>query len=279
MFRLASKLAFKSVGIYRHRLQVHYARRAINTTLQKKRTTNAKYKTAYSKVTMEEAEKRLGFMITEFEDDAIPVSLMLAEAKPEIEGLGKDEVQETKAKVYDHIVEFLEGEGYPTESDEDFKEANINDLVFAIIIPIIAAFRHKTGRKLRLRREKEITAVDSETGGYQESIMMDLIAVGSRKFVFLVEAKRSSLGEAKRQCLLAMKDMGDNNGGGVVYGFVTTGEQWQMLRYDGTVFTQTENFLVLFPNMGQEKGRWMKGHSIIVDCIHAALRSGGFVTT
>ncbi|KAG0638155.1 hypothetical protein HOY80DRAFT_1137754 [Tuber brumale] len=167
MFRLVTRLALTSAAIYRYYPQVHYASRAMGRTL-KYRTTNWKYKTAYPKVTMEEAEKRLGFMF--------------------------------------------------------------NDLVLAIIMPIVIAFKSKTGRDLRLQREKESIAVDSKTGGYEEFAMVDMIGVGNRKFVFLVEAKKSSLGEGKRQCLLAMKDMGDRNGGGLVYGFATTGEQWQMLR-------------------------------------------------
>ncbi|KAG0635652.1 hypothetical protein HOY80DRAFT_1024944 [Tuber brumale] len=202
---------------------------------------------------------------------------MLAEARPVIEGLGKDQVQETKEKVYDRIFEFLGCEGYPTLSDQDFKEANINDLVFAILAPIVTDFRRKTGRDICLLREKQIIAVDSKTYGYEEFVLVDLIGMKGQKFVFVVEAKTSSLGEANRQCLLAMKDMGDRNGGSVVYGFVTTGEQWQMLRYDGAVFTQTIKFLVLSQNMRQEKETWMKEASVVVECIHAALRSGGFV--
>ncbi|RPA92380.1 hypothetical protein L873DRAFT_1817699, partial [Choiromyces venosus 120613-1] len=69
---------------------------------------------------MEEAEMRLGFMFRKFESDAISVRHMLTEAKPEIDGLEKNEVQETKETVYDRIVELVEGEGYPTEVDEDF---------------------------------------------------------------------------------------------------------------------------------------------------------------
>jgi hypothetical protein len=42
------------------------------------------------------------------------------------------------------------------------------------------------------------------------------------------------------QCLLAMKDTRDINGGGEVYGFVTTGKAWRMLKYDGTSFELTE---------------------------------------
>jgi len=47
--------------------------------------------------------------------------------------------------------------------------------------------------------------------------MVDLVSVTEEKFVPIVEAKRSSLGEAMKQCLLAMKDMRKNNGGGTVW--------------------------------------------------------------
>lgn len=58
------------------------------------------------------------------------------------------------------------------------------------------------------------------------------------------------------QCLLSMKDMKDNNGSvGEVYRFVTTEEHWRMIRYDGTSFTTTENFTVLFGTMGANKKR------------------------
>ncbi|KAH8147934.1 uncharacterized protein LAJ45_08035 [Morchella importuna] len=64
-----------------------------------------------------------------------------------------------------------------------------------------------------------------------------------------------------------MKDMRDNNGGGEVYGFVTTGETWRMLRYDDISFKMTRKIEVLFEGMGQEKGLWMKDYSALVDCI------------
>ncbi|PUU76419.1 hypothetical protein B9Z19DRAFT_1088385 [Tuber borchii] len=202
---------------------------------------------------------------------------MLQEAKPQTAGLREEQLSETKEKVYRQIVQYVECEGYPTESDEDFREANINDLVYSILAPIVADFRKSTGRNIYLRREKQITALDCRAYGYQEFVLVDLIGLENEKYVFVVEAKKSSLGEAKRQCLLAMKDMGDRNGRGVIYGFVTTGEQWQMLQYDGTVFSQTDHLLVLFRGVGQRKEKWMNEASIIVDCIHAVLRSGGFV--
>lgn len=99
-------------------------------------------------------------------------------------------------------------------------------------------------------REKEIISTDNETdetGGAGEFVVMDRISVGEEKLVVVMKAKRSSIGEAMKQCLLAMKDARDNNGGGEVYGFVTgylanAQIQWEAsndkqnrrtIRYDG----------------------------------------------
>ena len=70
-----------------------------------------------------------------------------------------------------------------------------------------------------------------------------------------------------KQCLLGMKDARDNNGEGVVYGFVTTGEHWQMLSYDGKEFYQTRKIAMVFIGMDQENELWMKDCSVLVDCI------------
>ena len=51
-----------------------------------------------------------------------------------------------------------------------------------------------------------------------------------------------------RQCLLSMRDMWDNNDGGIVYGFVT-GEHWQVFRYDGKEFQKTRTITALFEGM------------------------------
>ena len=56
------------------------------------------------------------------------------------------------------------------------------------------------------------------------------------KFVLIFEGKRSSVGEAMKQCLLALQDARDNNGEGKVYGFITVGDHWRMLCYDGSKF-------------------------------------------
>ena len=232
---------------------------------------------SYSKVTREEAEERLGFSLEDFEETVIPVSQMLEEADAKNNGLGKDELVLIKHKVYERILEYLVSEGFPTESTADFKEANINDLVFTIITPVIAACRTRLGRKLRLRREKKIAALDGKYGGLEEFVTVDLIGVGKSKFVFVVEAKKTNLAEAKIQCLLPMLDMAAINSGGAVYGFVTSGPQWQMIRLDNKHFKQTNTFDAMFHTMGQEKARWLENYSLVIDAVHAALMAGGLV--
>ena len=237
------------------------------------------HKTSYSMLSHREAEKRLGFNLRTFDLHAISVTQMLATADQEakIQGLMGEEVKEAKETVYGRIAEYLEGEGYPSDMNEDFTEANINDLVFTVLIPVISMFKRKTAQNLCLKREKAIIVKDGEMSGNQQFVMVDLVGVNDRKFVFVVEAKNESLGEAKKLCLVTMKDIGEMNEGGVVYGFITTGEDWKMLRFDGTTFTQSESFSVLFHNMAKNKQRWMQEGSVVVDCIHATLRSGGFI--
>jgi len=80
-----------------------------------------------------------------------------------------------------------------------------------------------------------------------------------------------------KQCVLSMKDARNKNGGGEVYGFVTTGESWQMLKYNGASFQMTRKIDVLFNGMDQEGKLWMKDNSVLVDCMYVAL-SNGIVT-
>jgi len=84
---------------------------------------------------------------------AIPIGEMLANAKHSLEGLNKDIIFNTKGKVYDCIIEYLQVEGRPAKANPDFK-ANISDLVYSIIGPIIRNSIRMTRRNIRLKREK-----------------------------------------------------------------------------------------------------------------------------
>ncbi|KAF8538993.1 hypothetical protein BDD12DRAFT_883625 [Trichophaea hybrida] len=167
------------------------------------------------------------------DSEALLVERMLAEARYKPEGEDFNAILETKEKVYEKMVRYLKIEGNPSEANADFKEANINDLVYVTIHPILFDFTCRTGRDIRLLREKEIVSMEFETGDTEEFVVVDLISVTEEKFVLVIEARRSSLRQAMKQCLLSMKDMRDVNDGGEVYGFVRTGETWRMLKYDG----------------------------------------------
>ena len=101
-----------------------------------------------------------------------------------------DVSRETKEKVYGRIKEYLEIEGYPAEAESDFKVPSIIDLVYATISLIprdsIRTVQHKN---ISLRREKEIIGTDKETGGYEESVVVDLISVTEEKFIIVRREK------------------------------------------------------------------------------------------
>ena len=111
--------------------------------------------------------------------------------------------------------------------------------------------------------------------GIEEFVVVDEISVTEEKAVFIIEAKEGFFGQGMKQILLAMKDAGDNHCGGVVYGFVTTGQFWQMLTYDGGVFRTTRDLRVF--NRMNDKDRWMEDCSVLVDCLVVALSNGGIV--
>jgi len=127
-----------------------------------------------------------------------------------------------KEAVYTHILQYLNIKGYPTEANQYFKEENVSDLVLYTVGPILDAVRHM-GRNIRLTREKEIPSVNGEMGGNEEFVVIDRIAIGSDRFVLIIEAKRASTGQAMKQIVLSLKDARDNTGG-VIHGLEHSGE-------------------------------------------------------
>ncbi|PUU79528.1 hypothetical protein B9Z19DRAFT_1125034 [Tuber borchii] len=210
---------------------------------------------SYSKTTIQEAQERLGTTLDSLAHDAIPVEKMLEQCKSL--GAVESERNELKRKVYKTIVQLLHVTGYPTKGDPDFGVANTGDLICLILFPIISHFQHKTGRSVRLRRDKEILSEESEMGDREEYLTMALILVDGQELILVIGAKECFVEEAIKQCLLTMKDMRDRNGVGEVYGFVTTGETWQMLSYDGA-FRMTRKMDVLFDGMDRDPELWLK---------------------
>ncbi|KAF8429509.1 hypothetical protein EV426DRAFT_123779 [Tirmania nivea] len=63
----------------------------------------------------------------------------------------------------------------------------------------------------------------------------------------------------------------------IVYGFITTGVVWRMLRYDAGdgSFLVSNRIEAVFDTMRRERERWIRDFSVIVDCVYAALGDRG----
>jgi len=226
------------------------------------------YESSYSEMSLVAAEKRLGLNFQTFVSEATSVDRMLAEAGCVGGNIVDAIINGMKQKVSSNIFEYLNFEGYPTEACPDFKRANINDLILYIIGPILWGFNIVLGEgNVVLRREKEIISPDSKTGGCGEFVVVEESWVNDL-LILIIESK-PCLGEAIKHCLLAMKDMWSSNAKGKVYGFIMTGEDWRMASYDGITPQMTEKFTVSLTTKSRDQV------SVLVDCIIAALRSGG----
>lgn len=227
---------------------------------------------SYSKTTIQEAQERLGITLDSLDHDAIPVETMLEQCM----SLGAIESgrNELKREIYKRIVQLLNAQGYPTKGDPEFGVANTADLFCSILYPLVSHIQRKTGRNVRLLRDKEVFSEESEMGGGEEYLAIALILVDGEKLVLVIGAKECFVEEAMKQCLLTMKDMRDRNGVGEVYGIVMTGETWQMVSYDGA-FQMARKMDVLFDGMDRDAELWMKEYSVLVDCICTGLSAGG----
>ncbi|KAF8455234.1 hypothetical protein BDZ91DRAFT_746777 [Kalaharituber pfeilii] len=67
----------------------------------------------------------------------------------------EDWMLSVKKNVYDLIVYYLFVEGYPQEDNRDFKESNVNNLVYVTISPVVADFKRKTGAEEYAAVERE----------------------------------------------------------------------------------------------------------------------------
>ncbi|PUU80207.1 hypothetical protein B9Z19DRAFT_1063653 [Tuber borchii] len=277
-----SRLSTKRIHFFRafsSTMQHFYLQKILleSSTNPKSTKGNKKWQTSYSRIAQTDALERSGLDMQKFDQGSIPVRRMLSEAYCGIEGIRVNAVDAMKEKVYARILEHIQIKGYPSEASIGFRDLNVNDLVLYILGPIMFDFQKETGREIKLRREIELVSSDSPTGGFEEFVIVDTISTTETSFILIIESKQTTLGHGIRQCLLAMYDMFSHNGGGKAYGFVTTGELWRMIRYDGTKFQMTEIFHCLFGEIGQQKSRWMEEYSVVVECILVALHSGGIL--
>ena len=207
-----------------------------------------KYMTSFSNVSQGEAELILGFEFRKFYRSQLPLEQFITKTVPE----------QLKKKVFERLMDCMDSEGFPEASIAPMNESVVTDYV-GLILQVLVAYYNRTMHRdddLILSREKQIISKDEQVGGNMEFVIMQKISVMNTRYVLVVEAKRDSLGKGLVQLLLALKSMWEiNNDQKLVYGFVTTAINWQLVTYDGQTWKLSETSTVLFGNMEQQEDR------------------------
>lgn len=223
-----------------------------------------RYTTSYSNVTQRDAEKRIGIRI---------INLTQEEKDPfDIVGEVREVSQKITEKVYGRLVDSIKAEGFPSGGIEPFKEVVINDFVGDVMRVVVSEYKTESRKEnIILTREKEIIGEDEETGGNMEFVLIDTISVSEDRYLIVIEVKKDIMEKGLVQCLLSLKDMYDVNGDGrVVYGFVTTGVDWKLIKYDGS-FIISDKMTLLFSRMSERKEEWLEKYSQVVDIIYRTI--------
>jgi hypothetical protein len=121
-------------------------------------------------------------------------------------------------------------------------EAVVTDYVGLILQAMISHCRRTMNRRyLILTREKQIISKDKTVGRNMELVIIQMINVENTRYMLVIKPKRGSFGKGLNQLLLALKSMWDiNSSQKLVYGFVTTETNWQLVAYDGQTWTLSE---------------------------------------
>ncbi|CAF0860118.1 unnamed protein product [Rotaria sordida] len=182
-----------------------------------------------------QAESILGFELDIFYDSQIPLKQFITTTTPE----------QLKKKIFERLIDCIISEGYPEAAISPMNESVVRDNIGVILQAMVSYYKLTMNRNdLKLLREKEIIT------------------------------KRDSLGKELTQLLLALKSMYDiNNDKKLVYGFLTTAIQWQLVTYDGQTWKLSELSTVLLANMRKQEDRWLKNNTQILDVIYSILSS------
>ncbi|KAJ3382883.1 hypothetical protein HDU92_004511 [Lobulomyces angularis] len=234
-------------------------------SLDRTKRRKLEWKRSYSSCTQSEAEERIGKRFTDICNNARPVNELL-DLNNTI-----DKSKNIKDEIYKGLCMCIDLEDYPIGNIEPFKEANTADFAFIVLANVMKYYKDTENiSSIKLRRESTIVSKDNQTGGREEYIVVDCIELIDR-YILVVETKNTNLISCLKQCILALKDCYDNNNDGKrVFGLLTTGIAWQMVTYKDGEISISEEIPVAFPLMMQNKDRWMKDYSLIIDCMQTS---------
>ena len=224
-----------------------------------------KYVTSFSNMSQEDAEKILGFRFARFYCSQKPLDQFTTKKAP----------QSWKKEIFQQLVHCLDSEGYPEASILPLNQAVVTDYV-GTILRIMVAYCNRTMKhsNIQLTREKQIISNDEQIGEDIEFVVIHNLTENDVRYVIVVEAKRDSLGNGLTQLLLAMKSTFDiNNDQKLVYGFVTTAIDWQLITFDGQRWNLYNRSTILFGSMKKQEDLWLNNFTQILDIIYYILSS------
>lgn len=235
---------------------------ADSTTSSKRKR---KYITAFSNVSQEEAELILGLDFVTFYELQTPIEQFITQSAPE----------QLKKEIFKRLNDCMVSDGFPEATFPFMNESVVTDYVGTVLMAMVSNHKCMMNRQdLRLSREKQIISADEQVDGNMEFVVIQRINVGTIRYVLVVEAKRDSFGKGLTQLLLALKSIWDINGDQkLVYGFITTAVDWQLVTYDGKTWKLSERCTLVLPEIGKKEDRWLKNNTQILDAIHSVLSS------
>jgi len=202
--------------------------------------------------------------------EVVPIHQMCAVDGGNSEVIQMSSVQALKEKVYEYMLKYLQVKKYPIQIR--LEEVNVNHLVLYILGPIIQVvnFQNTSRRSIKVQRVMEIVGLNSQTRGYKKFVVNDRISIIDQVSIFVIESKHTKLDLGIRQCLLAMYDIFNYREKGKGYGFVTIGEEWRMIVYDGSKYQMTESFFAVFGEIDTNKNLWIEECWIVAECVLVA---------
>ena len=213
--------------------------------------------TEYAKMTQAEAETKLNISI-----DKLP-TISLEEMLGSIPKVSSS----LKCLVYEKIVGSSTLK-YPTGLPESgWVTPKAGDLVLFAIMPvlsdIICTFELKAAMYRAQTMDKEFQELEGTT----------LIKLAEERHALIIEAKQNNTLSGLKQLLLGMKDVVEHSGPArkVYYGYTTTGAAWRMVDYDGKDFRISPEMHLVFDGLAENKDKWLKDYSKVIDCLHFGL--------
>ncbi|CAF4716388.1 unnamed protein product [Rotaria sp. Silwood1] len=225
-----------------------------------------KLMTSFSNLSQQQVESLLGFKFHEFYNNQIPIEEFITRTAP----------KKLKEKIFDRLIDCILSEGYPEATISSNNELVIIDNVGIILQVIVSYFKRTMKRNdLMLLRKQQIPSKNKQFDKNMEYVIVQTTNnVENNRYLLVVEPKSGSLEKRLIQLLWILKSTWDiNNDNKIVYGFLTTGINWQLIIYDGKSWKFSKPSSVLFENMEEQEDQWLQKNTQILDVIYSILSS------